>query len=243
MGNACCKCTSKDDDDDNYDRSHIISSDNNQYDTQPIPRGRNGSSGGREFYMNFNNGPYNTNDVIPYGSFSCGNKTPEQAALDRIYHKLALNLIDVAPGETMIIQPAEICERQKAYQSRLSKLEGQLLSLSLTKTGDVQTFGNPSDHAQFSKLVSSRLTKSPSSQPHEVIGESGANSNGLGLGLGNNIINRQKLYHIPDRRRVEYGAIYQDEEELIREYSLRSMKAVRSIAPTISEPVITQFNL
>lgn len=232
MGNACCRSASVDDD---SDRAHIINNTNNNNNyNYDIPQSDGLGGGGRagiggEYYINFNGSP--PNDEIPYGSFSCGNKTQEQAALDRIYHRLALNVIDVAPGETMIIQPAEICERQKAYQSRLNQLEG-VISLTLTKTGGVESSGNLFN---AHKLIS-RLKIPPIVEPISTI-LAVANEN------SNNIINRQKLYQIPDRRRVEYEAIPQDEEALIGEYSIRSAKAVKSLAPTINEPVITQFNL
>lgn len=225
MGNACCRNTTSDDD---SDRAQIIS---NDYDTSHDAIGGHGGAGGdgpNEFYINFAGQP--VGDEIPYGSFSCDNKTQEQAALDRIYHKLALNVIDVAPGETMIIQPAEICARQNAYQSRLNKLGG-LPSLTLNKTGGVQNYGHLFNH---NKLVS-KLKISSSLEP--TSGESGDG------GANITAANRQKLYQIPDRRRVEYDAIPQEEEQLIREYSLRSVRAVKSLAPIMNEPVIKQFNL
>lgn len=64
-------------------------------------------------------------DSISYGSFNngTGSKILEQSALDKIYQKMASNVIDVAPGESMIIQQAEFVERQKAYQAKLNQMK------------------------------------------------------------------------------------------------------------------------
>lgn len=253
MGNACCRKAG--DQDEDSDRAHIINQCNPNYPYNDVCDPGDGA----EFYINYNGyDPRAMNYVddpstagIPYGSFSCGNKTQEQAALDRIYHRLALNVIDVAPGETMIIQPAEICERQKAYQCRLNQLEGYL-SLTLTKTGGVEssirnvatttssterTAANAAAAAK--KLVSCGRGRIPAASVSSSSTQTPAEPSEC-----NTNIDRQKLYQIPDRRRVEYEAIPQDEEELIREYSLRTSKAVKSLATlTINEPVITQFNI
>lgn len=61
-------------------------------------------------------------DSVSYGSTDNGNKTMEQSALDKIYQKMAANVIDVAPGESIIIQQAEFNERQKAYQAKLNQI-------------------------------------------------------------------------------------------------------------------------
>lgn len=73
-------------------------------------------------------------DATSYGSINNGNKTMEQSALDRIYQKMASNIIDVAPGESMVIQQAEFIERQKAYQSKLNQIRTPL-PLKLTSRG------------------------------------------------------------------------------------------------------------
>ena len=46
--------------------------------------------------------------------------------LDRIYQKMASSVIDVAPGESIIIQQAEFLERQRIYQMKLGQIKMSL---------------------------------------------------------------------------------------------------------------------
>lgn len=66
---------------------------------------------------------YTTSSESEQGS--CDNDTNllEQSALDKIYQKMASSVIDVAPGESIIIQQAEFIERQKIYQMKLSQIK------------------------------------------------------------------------------------------------------------------------
>ena len=77
----------------------------------------------------YNNSSNSALDTVSYGSINgngTSSKTMEQSALDRIYQKMAANVIDVAPGESMVIQPAEFMERQKAYQAKLNQIKTPL---------------------------------------------------------------------------------------------------------------------
>lgn len=80
-------------------------------------------------------------DLPSYGSIVNGSKA-EQTALERILQKMASNVIDVAPGESMLIQQGEIVDRQKAYQMRLNQIKTPLVlkSTLVSRSGFNNTY-------------------------------------------------------------------------------------------------------
>lgn len=102
MGNVksfCCK-DNPSDEDDREERSCIIDENEDNYTTSSAET-EQGSYG---------------NDVNHL----------EQSALDKIYQKMASSVIDVAPGESIIIQQAEFIERQRIYQMKLGQIKMSL---------------------------------------------------------------------------------------------------------------------
>lgn len=81
-----------------------------------------------DLYNNSTTSALSHQDSVSYGSINNGDgsKTMEQSALDKIYQKMASNVIDVAPGESMVIQQAEFIERQKAYQAKLNQIKAPI---------------------------------------------------------------------------------------------------------------------
>lgn len=116
MGNVksfCCRDDASDDDD-REERTGILN--------DHCCRSRD------DIYHDSLNSDLSNQDNLSYGSINDGNdsKTLEQSALDRIYQRMVINLIDVAPGDSLVIQPAEFIERQKLYQAKLSQLKTPL---------------------------------------------------------------------------------------------------------------------
>jgi len=172
----------------------------------------------------------------------CGNggKTVEQSALDRIYQKMAANVIDVAPGESMVIQPAEFIERQKAYQSRLNQIKTPLPMRS-SNARMARHVGGPT--LDTTTRVNSSMGPS--------IGSSNANWGKIGGNLNNssNITSGtttsgnspQHVGRSQERRRVEYEPLSYDDIQLINEISKRTTQAVKDLKIHSQEEVITHF--
>lgn len=113
MGNVksfCCK-DSVSEADDREERSRILND--------------NCGTSCDDLYNNSTTSALSHQDSVSYGSINNGHgsKTMEQSALDKIYQKMASNVIDVAPGDPMVMQPAEFAERQKAYQAKLNQIK------------------------------------------------------------------------------------------------------------------------
>lgn len=233
MGNVCCRDTISEIDD-REERSRILVDDNNC----------------ENDYLNSNQ------DAISYGSFnnygnsdnngqinSNNSKSMEQSALDKIYQKMASNVIDVAPGETMVIQQAEFIERQKAYQAKLNqiktslplKLASQANRLSAKQIGNTNSSNTTNNHT-FDPMLKNN---SPSSNSNIVTVHhyNGGNSSLL----SGNINTGQQKAQLQDKRRVEYEPISDDDIQLINEISLKSEQAIKNLKISSSEQVITQF--
>lgn len=199
-----------------------------------------------EFYNNNSIGSARSNeDNLSYGSANSngnGSKSMEQSVLDKIYQKMAANVIDVAPGDSMVIQQAEFLERQKAYQAKLS----QFRSPMPLKLG--------SQH-QIPKHVSNSFdTKLPTSSP------SSTSTNSTFLATGHNttcptfsstgthlspntitMMNSTNLNRLQEKRSVEYEPISADEVQLIKDISTKSAQAIKSLKINSNEQVVTVF--
>lgn len=239
MGNVksfCCK-DSASDIDDNEERSRILG--NNNCDNSCD-----------DLYNNNSDNPslQSPRDNVSYGSLNeCNNKTMEQSVLDKIYQKMASNLIDVAPGESMIIQSAEFTERQRAYQVRLNQIKTPLplklanrdakhVNSSLDNITVSISSLSPSSTVANNNTISSNNTSGRSSNqnvsqhlPSPIATNSGDTSRG-------NVANSPQ-----EKRRVEYEPIKSDEIRLINEISLKSANAVKSFKIVTQEQVVVQF--
>lgn len=192
----------------------------------------------------YNNSSNSAQDTISYGSINNGNssKTMEQSALDKIYQKMAANVIDVAPGESMVIQPAEFIERQKAYQAKLNQIKTPLpLRLNNRITKHVNSPLDPRINAPPSPM-GVNLTVGPNtsttSNLHPNNHLPGGNSV---VSIANSNSSPQHVSKSQEKRRVEYEPISVDDIQLINEISERSLQAVKSLKIDSREQVVTNF--
>jgi hypothetical protein len=203
-------------------------------------------------------------DDISYGSMrnqgSSSGKTLEQSALDKIYQKMVANVIDVAPGDSMVIQPAEFIERQRAYQAKLSQIKTPLpLRSSSTKVPrnlnsstldstmssnttrintSISTAGvNLSAFNQINTMSNATNNQSSLNATSHSHGQA-SNSNTINTTKGDS---PQHLGRVQEKRRVEYEPISTDEVQLINEISDRTVKAIKDLRIVSSEPVVTCF--
>lgn len=175
-------------------------------------------------------------DTMSYGSINNGNssKTLEQSALDKIYQKMAANVIDVAPGESMVIQQAEFIERQKAYQAKLNQIRTPLpLKIANRVTKHVgssfDTTINTSSTSALGNLTVGPISSTPSNNHSSI----------SGLTTSNN--SPQHINKSQEKRRVEYEPISEDDLQVINEVSLKSVQAIKSLKINSQEQVVTQF--
>lgn len=236
MGNVrsfCCRDDASDLDD-REERHRILGREND-------------SAASDDLYDRSINSNRSNQDNLSYGSIG-GNdsKTLEQSTLDKIYQKMATNLIDVAPGDSMVIQPAEFLERQKLYQAKLNQIKTPLPlrssvsnraskhinssaldsttgSSSSPLTGATSTYGS-ANQSKFNN--SSNITSN-----YSTAVDSSANSSPA----------QQVNKSFQERRRTEYEPISSEDVELIKEISLKSMQAIQSLKISSMEPIITQF--
>lgn len=173
-------------------------------------------------------------DTMSYGSINNGNssKTLEQSALDKIYQKMAANVIDVAPGESMVIQQAEFVERQKAYQAKLNQIKTPLplrITNRVTKHvgSSFDTIINTSSTSALGNLSAGPISSTPTNN-HSTSGLTSNNS-------------PQHINKSQEKRRVEYEPISEDDIQLINEVSLKSAQAIKSLKISSQEQVVTQF--
>lgn len=219
MGNIksfCCK-DSASDIDDREERSRIL----------------NDNCGASSNDLYNNNSTNSAQDTISYGSLNNGSnsKTMEQSALDKIYQKMASNVIDVAPGESMVIQPAEFIERQKAYQAKLNQIRTPLpLKLNNRVTKHVS-----------SSLDNTRINTSPSSP---IIANTSTTTTHLQLVNAVGVTSSNSPQHVSksqEKRRVEYEPISANDIQLINEISERSVQAVKGLKINSQEQVVAHF--
>lgn len=213
MGNIksfCCKDNASDIDD-REERSRILSNDNCNTSTNDL-------------YNNSTTSALSQHETTSYGSIHDGNhgKTMEQSALDRIYQKMAANVIDIAPGESMVIQQAEFMERQRAYQAKLSQIKTPLpLKSKTTKQAN-----NSQDHI-FNITA-----------PSAVI----SNVTFSTVPNASNIAGNASPQHLTiERRGVEFEPISDFEVQLIDKVSKKSIQAIKGLKINSDEQVVTQF--
>lgn len=238
MGNItsfCCKDNISELDN-REERSRILNDTDDIYSNSMIPG--NGGIGGL----------MSQHDTISYGSMisngNNGNKSMEQSALDKIYQKMASNVIDVAPGESMVIQQAEFIERKKVYQAKLNQIKTPL-PLKLTNRMPKQVINatiinnssnnnNINNHQTLDGISS--LNRAGNSQSQMVNNNSSSNGNGVfGLQQNNNVTKAQ------EKRRVEFEPLSNDEIQLINEISLKSVQAIKNLRINSNEQVVAQF--
>lgn len=186
-------------------------------------------------------------DAISYGSMNNGgssNKTMEQSALDKIYQKMAANVIDVAPGESMIIQPAEFTERQRNYQARLNQIKTPLPLKS--STHHMTKHGGTLD-ATTTRINTSVTSVGGVSSNWARVGNQLNNTSSTGQS-GHNSINvtisgnsPQHMNKTQEKRRIEYEPISVEDTQLINEISERTVKAIKELKIDYREQVVTHF--
>lgn len=138
----------------------------------------------------------------------------EQSALDKIYQRMVANVIDVAPCESMVIQPAEFIERQKTYQARLNLIRTPLMLKSKNSNN-----GLPPGPTSSAVNVSTTTTSS-------------ANSRDSPQHVGKN----------QEKRRVEFEPISMDDIQLINDIGARTLKALKGLKVNSQEPVVIRFH-
>lgn len=178
-------------------------------------------------------------DAISYGSINnvgSNSKTIEQSALDRIYQKMAANVIDVAPGESMVIQPAEFIERQKAYQARLNQIKTPLpLRFSANRVPK---------HISGSTIdATTRVNTSVGGGGPNWTKNNGPNSSTANITVATTTSSNspQHMGKSQEKRRIEYEPISVDDIQLIEEISKRTVQAVKGLKIDSREQVITHF--
>lgn len=200
-------------------------------------------------------------DDLSYGSVTngMGSKTMEQSALDKIYQRMAANVIDVAPGESMIIQPAEFIERQKVYQARLSQIKTPLPLRSNNKVPR-QLNNSTIDTRINTSVTSANANFSPLGQLgiNTSVSNHTSDSNNLNVGYTMNTTGSSTLtanssnttssnspQHVTkghqEKRRVEYEPISAEDLQLINEISDKAVKAIKELRVSSQEPVLTRF--
>lgn len=222
MGNVksfCCK-DNVSEIDDREERSRIL----------------NDNCGGScdDLYNNSTASALSHQDNMSYGSINngTGSKTLEQSALDKIYQKMASNVIDVAPGESMVIQQAEFIERQKAYQAKLNQIKTPLpLKQNNRATKHVGSSFDTTINTSSTSALGNLTTGANSST---------ASNNHSASGLASNN-SPQHINKSQEKRRVEYEPISEDDIQLINEISLKSAQAIKSLKISSEEQVVTQF--
>ena len=110
MGNvkSCCLslCPPNKDEEDEYgERARIL----------------NDPTDGTASEENYHNGLCSTDQI--YGSMEDGSRNEPNNNWNRTLHKMAVNLIDVSTTYVSCLEPNEVQERQKLYQSKLSQLK------------------------------------------------------------------------------------------------------------------------
>lgn len=188
-------------------------------------------------------------DSISYGSINNGHssKTMEQSALDKIYQKMASNVIDVAPGESMVIQPPEFMERQKAYQAKLNQIK---TPLPLKQTNRVPKHVNSSFDTTLN--TSSPSTTATNSTLGAINNNNSittnhnftANHHLLSANTTSNTANSNSPQHVnkgQEKRGVEYEPISVDDIQLINEISQKSAQAIKNLKITSQEQVVAHF--
>lgn len=136
-------------------------------------------------------------DTPSYGSINT-NKL-EQTALNKIIQKMASNVIDVAPGEPLVLQQVEVNERQKSYQIKLNQIKTQL---TLKSTKAPRWSFNSNSFEKLSNDTNSTFNQSQSPQHHPTPNKS------------------------LESRRIDYEPIASDEIQLITQVSQKSAQAV-----------------
>lgn len=189
---------------------------------------------------NSNSSIQSPQDNVSYGSFTeCNNKTMEQSVLDKIYQKMASNLIDVAPGETMVIQSAEFTERQRAYQTRLNQIKTPL-PLKLANRGSKHVNSSIDTNVNVSSLSSS--TTHNTSSANNTTGTRSSISVPQNFLTPSHDTTRGNVASSPqEKRRVEYEPIKSDEIRLINDISLKTVNALKSFKIETQEQVVVQF--
>lgn len=191
----------------------------------------------------YNNSSNSAQETLSYGSMNNGtnsNKTMEQSALEKIYQKMVANLIDVAPGETMVIQPAEFMERQRAYQAKLNQIK---TPLPLKPNNRVAKHVNTSLDGRNNQSSSTQLTLNPNctnatiSSAHDSLHPGG---NSL-ISLANSSNSPQHLGKSQEKLRVEFEPISVDDIQLINEISMRSVQAIKGLKINSQDQVVTHF--
>lgn len=179
-------------------------------------------------------------DATSYGSINNGSKTMEQSALDKIYQKMASNIIDVAPGESMVIQQAEFNERQKAYQVKLNQIKTPLPLKSINRgprhvNNSFDTTLNATSPTTLAANSTLNTTNSTSITQNNIV------TNHLSPASSTNSHSPQHVNKSQEKRRVEYEPISMDDVQLINEISSKSAQAIKSLKITSQEQVVTHF--
>lgn len=203
MGNVksfCCKDTASEVDD-REERSRILSE---------TCEGQNGSWD--DLYSSSASG-VSHQDTPSYGSINTSNANKiEQSALNKIIQKMASNVIDVAPGEPLVLQPIEVNERQKAYQTKINQIKVQLT----LKSSRVQRWSfNNSSFDNLSNVANTTTGGTTIVQsPNSTFNQS------------------HSPQHLPttnkslDSRRVDYEPLPKDEIQLVNQICQKSAQAV-----------------
>lgn len=243
MGNIksfCCR-DNVSEIDDREERARILS--DNNASTDSIYNQSSNSGQDNQSYGSINNGT--------------GSKTLEQSALDKIYQKMAANVIDVAPGESMVIQPAEFIERQKAYQARLNQIKTPLplrssnrvprplnsstidtrINTSLTSAGT-----NLSAFSQISSITPTNSSFANISVNNgDVTNITNTSILTANTSIMTNGVSPQHINKSQEKRRVEYEPISMDEVQLINDISDKTVKAIKGLKVMSKEPVVARF--
>lgn len=231
MGNVksfCCRDTVSEEDECD-DRVRII---NDEF----------GGPGG-EYYEDSIHTGISNQDNLSDSSLQIGNdgKQFEQSALDNIYKRMAANLIDVAPDDSMIIQQAEFVDRQQKYQAKLAQIKTQL-ALKSSTTLNRQQQQQQQQQIQHQNNLNNQTNNNTSS----ISGDSStknislqANSSSSPTpGLNNS---SSSLGNILSQGRLEYEPISIEDIQFINEISLKSAKAVQNVRIISDQPIISHF--
>lgn len=146
----------------------------------------------------------------------------------KIYQQMAKTLIDIAPDDSMIIQPAEAIERQKFYQAKLAELKTPLALKNCRIFRNHQQIENANINSsqQLDRDTSpiKNLGPGPSaSSKHQASVPSST--------IGTNSTNNQQGCE----------SILNEDVELINNMSLRSVVAVKNIRITSNQQIVSHF--
>lgn len=191
--------------------------------------GDNFGGPGEEFYDNSINSNFTNQDNLSNASLQIGNdgRNLEQSALDNIYKKMVANLIDVAPDDSMIIQPAEFMERQAKYQAKLAQIKTQLAlksSTNLNKQQQQQQINNTSS------ISGDSSTKNVGPRPNSSSSPTGLNTTPT-----------SSVSTLISQGRIEYEPISAEDIQMINDISLRSAKAVQNVRIISDQPIVSHF--